>query len=117
MSDRIGIAALSFAHVHAKGYADVVQASPDVDLVAIWDEEPGRGREEARLRGVHFYESLVDVLELDTVQGVVCNAKTSWHERVLTAVAKAGRHIFTEKALRSTTPEREGRQKPSGQPG
>lgn len=99
MSDRIGIAAFSFAHVHAKGYADVVQAVPDVDLVAIWDEEPGRGREEAERRGVPFYESLDEVLGLDTVQGIVCNAKTSWHERVLTAAAKAGKHIFTEKAL------------------
>ncbi len=43
MSDRIGIAASFVRPRHAKGYADVVPGRPDVDLVAIWDEEPGRG--------------------------------------------------------------------------
>lgn len=105
MADKVGIAALSFGHVHARGYADQIQAHPKAEVVAIWDEEPERGRQEAAERNIPFYESLDEVLALPNVQGVSCNAKTNWHERVLTAAARAGKHIFTEKALTIDTEE------------
>lgn len=105
MTDRIGIAKLSFAHVHAGGYADAVQKHPDAELVGVWDEEPARGRREAEKRGVPFYERLEDALALDRVKGVVVDAPTNMHRDVLIAAAKAGKHIFTEKALTITTAE------------
>lgn len=99
MSNKIGVAMLSFAHVHAPGYADQVKNSPDAELVAVWDDDPNRGKAEAEKRGLPFYADLKELLALKTVQGVVVDAPTNLHPMVLTAAAQAGKHIFTEKAL------------------
>jgi 1,5-anhydro-D-fructose reductase (1,5-anhydro-D-mannitol-forming) len=99
---KLGIALLSFAHVHARGYADQVRDHPDCQVEAIWDEDPERGRAEADKRGVPYHESLESVLALDDVDGVVVNAPTAMHREVLVASAQAGKHIFTEKSLTIT---------------
>ena len=105
MDDKVGIAMLSFAHVHAGGYADQVASHPHAKLVAVWDEDIERGKAEASRRNLPFYADLNDVLALPEVQGVVVDAPTRLHPEVLTAAAKAGKHIFTEKALTITTAE------------
>ncbi len=102
---KIGVALLSFAHVHARGYADQVRENPDTEAVAIWDEDPERGQAEAEKRGVPFYSSLEATLALPEVEAVVVNAPTNRHKEVLIAAANAGKHIFTEKSLTITTPE------------
>jgi 1,5-anhydro-D-fructose reductase (1,5-anhydro-D-mannitol-forming) len=102
---KLGIALLSFAHVHARGYADQVRDHPDCATVAIWDEDPVRGAAEAEKRGTAFYDSLDAVLALPEVDGVVVNAPTAMHRDILVAAAKAGKHIFTEKSLTITTAE------------
>jgi predicted dehydrogenase len=102
---KIGIALLSFAHVHARGYADNVRDHPDCEAVAIWDEDPARGQAEADKRGLPYYHELDDILALPNVDAVVCNAMTSLHRDVLIASAKAGKHIFTEKSLTVTVAE------------
>ena len=50
----IRIAKLSFAHVHAKGYANAVRENPETELVAIWDEEEYGGRQIAEEYGIPF---------------------------------------------------------------
>jgi predicted dehydrogenase len=102
-TEKIGLAKLSFAHVHAGDYARQIDASPDAELVAVWDEEPARGRREAEKRGVPFFERLEDLLAEERVRGVVVDTPTALHPRVLIAAADAGKHIFTEKALTITT--------------
>ena len=103
MSSKIGLAKLSFAHVHAGDYADQVNRNPDAELIAVWDEDPERGKAEAEKRGLPFYASLEKVLSLPDVQGVVNDTPTNKHREVLVAAAEAGKHIFTEKALAITT--------------
>ncbi len=105
MSDKIGIAKLSFAHVHAQGYVRQVIDNPNAELVAVWDEEPARGKPEADKLGVPFYAKLAALLADPKVQGVVCDAPTNLHTEVLIAAAEAGKHIFTEKALTITIAE------------
>ena len=51
---KIGIALLSFAHVHARGYADQVRDHPDCETMAVWDDDPERGQTEADRRGLPF---------------------------------------------------------------
>ena len=99
---KIGIALLSFAHVHARGYADSVRDHPDTEIVAIWDEDPLRGQTEADKRDVPYNEHLEQVLALPEVDAVVCNAPTAMHKELLIAAAQAGKHIFTEKSLTVT---------------
>lgn len=101
----IKIAKLSFAHVHAKGYANQIQENPETELVAVWDEEEYGGRGEAEQRGVPFYDNLDELLSRDDVDAVVVDAITSDHPKVMIAAAEAGKHIFTEKALAITVEE------------
>lgn len=105
MSKPVGVAMLSFAHVHAPGYADAVRENPDASLVAVWDEDPVRGRIEAERRDLPFVAGLDDLLSMPEVEGVVLDAPTNLHTEILIAAAKAGKHIYTEKALTITIAE------------
>ncbi len=105
MGDTVGLAMLSFAHVHAPGYADQAARNPRAKIVAIWDEDPVRGAREAEKRSVAFEADLDAVLGRSDVEGVIVDAPTSMHTEIIIAAARAGKHIFTEKALTITTPE------------
>ncbi len=98
----LGVAMLSFAHVHADGYARQVVDHARARLVVVWDEEEARGREAAKRFGVPFEPDLDRVLAWDGVGGVVCNAPSSMHAEILTRAAQAGKHLFTEKVLSPT---------------
>jgi 1,5-anhydro-D-fructose reductase (1,5-anhydro-D-mannitol-forming) len=98
----LGVAALSFAHVHAHGYAQQVERNPRARLVVVWDEDEARGREAAQRYHVPFEPSLEKALQYDGVRGAVCNAPSSMHPDVLVAAAQAGKHLFTEKVLALT---------------
>ena len=101
-TEQIGVALLSFAHVHARGYADQVRDHPHLRPVVIWDDDEARGRNEADRRGLPFNPDLDAVLALPDVQAVVCSSPTNQHRDILTKSAQAGKHIFTEKALAIT---------------
>lgn len=102
---KIGVALLSFAHVHARGYADQVRDHPDCETVAVWDSNVDLGRRMAEERGLPFYTDLNEVLALPEVDAVVVNAPTAEHRDILVAAANAGKHIFTEKSLTITLSE------------
>ena len=67
----IGIAKLSMAHVHAKGYANQIRDNAETELVAIWDEEEYGGKQAAEEYGVPYSENLDQVLSRDDVDAVV----------------------------------------------
>jgi predicted dehydrogenase len=101
----IKVAKLSFAHVHAKGYANQIQQNPETELIAVWDEEEYGGRKAAEDYNIPFYANLDDILRLDDVDAVVVDAVTADHPKVLIAAAESGKHIFTEKVLAITVDE------------
>jgi len=98
------IGMLSFAHVHANGYAKQVSENAKSQITAIWDHMEDRGKAAAKQYGVPFYSDLDKILELD-IDAVVVNVETNMHPEVMVAAAKAGKHIFTEKALAITVAE------------
>ena len=100
----VKIGMLSFAHVHADGYAKQVVENEKAELVAVWDDDKDRGKRAAERCKVPFYASLDKILGLD-INAVVVNASTDLHPEVMIAAAKAGKHIFTEKALAITVQE------------
>lgn len=101
----INLAMLSFWHVHAGDYARQADEHPDTQLVAVWDENAERGRAEAAKRNLTFYESLDELLAREEVHGVINDTPTTMHLSVLTAAARAGKHIFTEKVVAATQRE------------
>jgi len=97
----VKIGMLSFAHVHANGYAKQVIENERAELVSVWDDDEGRGKGAAEKYKVPFHSDLDKILASD-IDAVVVNASTDLHPEVMTAAAKAGKHIFTEKALAIT---------------
>ena len=71
---RIGM--LSFAHVHANGYAEQVGKNERAELVAIWDHMESRGQSAAVKFQAPFYGDLDKLLELD-LDAVVVNVETN----------------------------------------
>ena len=103
----VGVAILSFWHVHAEDYAAEATRHPEARIVAVWDEEPERGRAAAARHGAAFHTRLEDVLARDDVDGVVVTTPTAAHREVIEAAARAGKHVFTEKVLARTGREAE----------
>ncbi|HEY2494844.1 MAG TPA: Gfo/Idh/MocA family oxidoreductase, partial [Paenibacillus sp.] len=73
--------------------------------VAVWDEDPTRGKEAADKQGVLFFDSLDEMLACDDIDAVIVDAPTSMHKEVMIKAAEAGKHIFTEKVIAPTLSE------------
>ncbi|HML49652.1 MAG TPA: Gfo/Idh/MocA family oxidoreductase, partial [Clostridia bacterium] len=101
----VKILMLSKWHVHADGYAKFVNEQPDAAITCVWDEDAARGAEWAKKLGVDFEQDLAKALAREDVDAVVVDAPTSDHCKVMVAAARAGKHIFTEKALAPTVKE------------
>ncbi len=101
------VAILSFWHVHAEDYAREVEANPEAEIVAVWDEAPDRGRAEARKRGVDFHTDLDELLARPDVDGVVVTTPTTAHRDVIPVAARAGKHVFSEKVISPSLREAE----------
>ncbi len=95
------IGMLSFAHVHANGYARQILENERAELVAVWDHMEDRGKAAANSFKIPFFSDLDKMLELD-IDSVVVNVETNMHPEVMVTAAKAGKNIFTEKALAIT---------------
>jgi 1,5-anhydro-D-fructose reductase (1,5-anhydro-D-mannitol-forming) len=101
----IRVAMLSFWHVHAGDYLRQATNNPGTEVVAVWDEEPDRGKAKAAEIGVEFAPDLDALLARGDVDAVICDTPTNLHHDVLVKAAKAGKHIFTEKVLAPTLAE------------
>lgn len=99
---QIKVAMLSGWHVHARGYAQEANSIEGVEVAAVWDEEPERGKAWAEELGVPFYEDLDELLANKEIDAVIVDAPTNMHREVIVKAAKAGKHIFTEKVLALT---------------
>ncbi|MBN1876909.1 MAG: Gfo/Idh/MocA family oxidoreductase [Anaerolineae bacterium] len=97
------VAMLSFAHVHANGYAQHALDHPDAQIQCIWDDDEVRGKIASERFGAPWYGDLEAVLSSPDVDAVVINAYTSQHPWVMKAAIKHGKHVFTEKALTIAT--------------
>ena len=103
MTIRIG--KISYWHVHAWDYTRQAQEHPDTEIAAVWDEIPSRGQEAAAKLGVPFFANLDDMLRDGGIDAVIVDAPTNRHQEVMTAAAKARKHIFTEKVIAPTLRE------------
>ena len=74
-------------------------------MALVWDDDPVRGEAFARKLGVPFEPSLEKALQDENIDAVCVNTATTMHLEVITAAARAGKHIFTEKVLATTSEE------------
>jgi predicted dehydrogenase len=93
------LALLSFWHVHAADYAQESADHSETEIVAVWDEQPERGRLAAAERSLPFVENLDDVLGDPAIEAVIVTSATTAHRDLIPAAAKTGKHIFAEKVI------------------
>lgn len=101
-SDVVRCAILSFAHGHAVGYAGVLAALPDAELVVIADDNEERGRDAAAEFGVEFVAHYRHALTRDDIDAVVICSENVRHRELTIAAAEAGKHVLCEKPLATT---------------
>jgi predicted dehydrogenase len=96
---RVGV--LSYAHLgHAVSYSAALKQIEGVEIAAIYDEDAERGRAMATRFGVPaFHEDARAVIERDDVQAVVVCSPTDVHVDLMTAAARAGKHVLCEKPI------------------
>lgn len=98
-------AILSFAHPHAVGYAGVLTALPDTELVVIADDDEARGRAAAGEFGAEFVADYRDALARADIDAVVICSENVRHRELTIAAAEAGKHVLCEKPLATTMPD------------
>jgi UDP-N-acetylglucosamine 3-dehydrogenase len=99
VSVRVGI--MSFAHVHAPQYSDVLPSLDAADFVGIADDNASRGREAADRFGVRFFEDARGLFE--AVDAVVICSENRKHARDTVAALESGVHVLCEKPISTTT--------------
>lgn len=100
---KIGI--LSFAHMHAHAYAQILAAHPRARLVGAADPDAARGQEAGRRWGIEFFTG-EDALLAQGLDGVIVTSENVSHRGLVEQAARAGiRAILCEKPLATTQPD------------
>lgn len=105
MNDKLKIAILSTAHVHAEGWAETLRQVPEAELTAIYDDDAARGQPMADRFGVRFTTHLHEALALS--DAVFIAAENARHPELTLAAAAAGKHVLCEKPLAITAGDAE----------
>ncbi|MBS1707431.1 MAG: Gfo/Idh/MocA family oxidoreductase [Armatimonadetes bacterium] len=95
MPVRVGV--ISSAHVHAPSFVACCQASPQAEVVGLWDDDFERGRKFASERGIAFFED-IDAL-CGQVEAVVVCSENMKHADQIEVAARHGLHILCEKPV------------------
>ena len=98
---KVGI--ISAWHVHTDGYARQLLESGKATIQSVWDEDPERGRAWAERHGASYVADYDAFLAQKDIEAVVCTSPTAMHPELLGKAVAAGKHIFTEKLLATTT--------------
>ncbi|MCX7625990.1 MAG: Gfo/Idh/MocA family oxidoreductase [Candidatus Sumerlaeaceae bacterium] len=103
---KLPVALLSFAHMHAYSYADILTSgSLDAELVAIADP-CGERLEIARNRYPtvpHFFSDYRELLHSRIAEAVVITSENVHHAPMALDAFEAGMHVLCEKPLATTT--------------
>ena len=94
-------ALLSFAHVHAPSYARVLKELPNVDFVAIWDDNEERGKAFQKRYSVERYYSDLERLfaENRDLDFVIVTSENARHYEHVKIALEHDVHVLCEKPL------------------
>jgi len=98
----VRVAILSFAHLHAYGYAAILTGLPNVEVVVIADDDAERGQAAAAQFGTTWVSDYRDVVARDDIDCVVICSENIHHKALTIAAAEAGKHVLCEKPLATT---------------
>mgnify|MGYP000969603225 CR=1 FL=1 len=91
---KIGV--ISFEHMHAVSYTNVLLKMHGVELSGVADNDNSRGNEMAARFNTNYYSDYRELLETD-VDGVIICTNNKLHTPVTVDAANAGKNILVEK--------------------
>jgi len=100
VNDKVKLGILSFAHVHASNYAQVINALNELSLIGIWDDNKYRGRYGAVEFDTEYYDDSDRLL--DEADGIIITSETAFHKELVERASQAGKHILCEKPIATT---------------
>ncbi len=100
MSDKPRIGMISFAHMHAFSYLNVLLSMPDVELIGIADDDTERGKQVADEAGLPYLNNEEALLE--RADGVIVTTENVRHREKVLQAAQAGVDVMCEKPLATT---------------
>jgi predicted dehydrogenase len=108
MSDKskAKIGVMSFAHMHAYGYARALTELGNVAFVAVADEDASRAKAAGKQFGVHVFKTYQEMLSSDIDAVVVCSENVNHRKHVVLA-AQSEKHVLCEKPLAGTLQDAE----------
>ncbi|MGW0697960.1 Gfo/Idh/MocA family protein [Streptomyces sp. NPDC002867] len=99
------VAVLSFAHVHAATYIELLRDRSDVELITTDPDappgDPTRGKALADVLGVTYRAGYEEVFA-ELPQAVIVTSENSRHRQLVEQAAAAGAHILCEKPIATT---------------
>ena len=92
-------------HVHTRMFLKAIRETfgDAVTFPWVYDHKPERGRPFAELLGAKFTDNYDDVLADPAVDAIMCESETCLHRDLLMRAARAGKHVYTDKCLATTT--------------
>jgi 1,5-anhydro-D-fructose reductase (1,5-anhydro-D-mannitol-forming) len=99
----VRIAQLGTWHLHAQHHVEAARAHVGTEVVAVWDRRPGEATEFGGRLGLPVAVDLADLLARDDIDAVTVDTATTDHDEVIGSALEAGKHVFTEKVLATTS--------------
>ncbi len=99
------IAVLSTAHTHTRGFMGNLASNEDRQAIYVWDDVVDRGERYAEEFDVPFEPDLDTVINDPEVDGFIICSENTRHLPLLEAAIPAGKPVFCEKPLVTTTEE------------
>ncbi len=97
---RIGI--LSFAHGHVNAYAHQIKTFEDAELAACWDDDTGRGEQNAANFGIPYHAHIEDILSRKDIDCLIVASETNKHADLCCAALEAGKNVLLQKPMATT---------------
>ncbi|HZP84437.1 MAG TPA: Gfo/Idh/MocA family oxidoreductase [Chthonomonadaceae bacterium] len=99
---KLGVGILSFAHGHVNAYAHQIRNFEDAQLVACWDDDETRGRQNAEAFGIPYSPHLEDTLSRPEIDCVIVASETNRHADLCVAAMEAGKAVLLQKPMATT---------------
>ena len=107
MADRVRFAHIGVSFPRAIGYLETLLLMPEVEIVALYDPDPGaaRGLLPAALQSLPMYDDVADLLAKERPEAVIVTLPADVTPQVMIQVAEAGAHLHVEKPCARTAAE------------
>jgi predicted dehydrogenase len=106
LSPPVTLAFVGCAHIHTPGFVKLLAGDrPNVRVKFVWDHNPARAERRAAELGAAVAADVQQIWSDPEVVAVVICSETNRHRGLVLAAAAAGKHIYAEKPLGTTSTE------------